>query len=151
MRGLERRTTCGALVTGNRLFASAFTGSAPAADPVTADTVNDQYEHSIADLADAFRQPGSLDSPVEVPVGTVPGRLAVNLRITELLSHGWDLDRAPGLDQAWPNEVVEHAIGFTGPALARVPSDRSPFAPPTLTSPDASSIDRLATLPGRGV
>lgn len=96
-------------------------------------------------------QPGVLERVFTVPFGTVPGMVALHLRITEVLVHGWDLSRAIGELASFPDDLAEQELTFGRGKLADVPSDRSPFAPPQPLAEDAPAIDRLAALLGRSV
>jgi uncharacterized protein (TIGR03086 family) len=53
-----------------------------------------RYRESARALVSAFGQPGVLERVVTVPFGTVPGAVALHLRLAEALVHGWDLARA---------------------------------------------------------
>jgi len=75
-------------------------------------------------------QPGVLERVFTVPFGTVPGMVALHLRITEVLVHGWDLARAIGELATFPDDLAEQELTFGRGRLADVPPDRSPFAPP---------------------
>jgi uncharacterized protein (TIGR03086 family) len=97
----------------------------------------------------AFRQPGALGRTVEVPFGTVPGAVAVHLRLTEVLVHGWDLAQATGQALAFPENLAEQELAFSRDALGALPPGRSPFAPPTPAPDTAPAIDRLAACLGR--
>src|SRR4051794_18445543 len=107
------------------------------------------YQASAADLLEAFNQPGALEQVVTVPAGTVPGAVAVHLRTTEALVHGWDLARATGLPFDVPADLAEGEIAFTRPMLDRIPPERRPFAPSRPVDDEAPAIDRLAALLGR--
>jgi uncharacterized protein (TIGR03086 family) len=141
------------LVTGNTLFASAVGGQPP---PPPRDTRPDAdllraYRASGAALLDAFRRPGALDTVVAVPFGSVPGIVALHLRMTEVLVHGWDLARATGQPATFPEDLAAQELAFTEPMLAQIPPDRHPFAPPRPVARDAPAIDRLAACLGRDV
>ena len=114
-------------------------------DPVGA------YHRSADDLVAAFRQPGALERTYSLPIGPAPGALALQLRITEALVHGWDLAQSTGQRTAFDEDVVEQALSFSRRALSEVLPGRSPFAPPRPVPDDAPAIDRLAALLGRQV
>jgi uncharacterized protein (TIGR03086 family) len=77
--------------------------------------------------------------------------VALDLRITEVLVHGWDLARATGQPATFPDDLAEQELAFSRAKLADIPSDRSPFAPPQPVAEDAPAIDRLAACLGRSV
>lgn len=146
------------LVGGNQLFAVILRGQtspSPAAlrqrqgldhlgdDPVGA------YRAAGEALLGAFSEPGVLAQVVTVPIGAVPGIAALNLRVVEVLVHGWDLAQATGQPTRFPEDLVEQALDFTHANLAALPPGRSPFAPPQQVAADAAPIDRLAALLGR--
>ncbi len=154
------RDLVGHLTGGNWLFASALRGTdgaagRPGAAPADvsgaeADTaLPGEFRASAAALLDAFAEPGALDRVVTVPFGVVPGRVAVNLRITEVLVHGWDLARASGQRPPFPEDVAGSALEFTRATLPAVPAGRSPFGSPQPAPDDAPAIDRLSALLGR--
>ncbi|MHB8339602.1 MAG: TIGR03086 family metal-binding protein [Mycobacteriales bacterium] len=141
------------LVTGNALFASLVAGAPPPApqEAVRAGDLLSAYRESAAALLAAFRQPGALERVVTVPFGTVPGMVALHLRITEVLVHGWDVARATGQPATFPGDVAEAELTFSRGALADIPADRKPFAAPQRVADDAPAIDRLAACLGRSV
>jgi uncharacterized protein (TIGR03086 family) len=142
------------VVMGNRLFAGILAGTAPEGPPAAAPPPSGlarAYQDSAADLVAAFGQPGVLDRVVTVPFGTVPGSVALHLRITEILAHGWDVARATGQAADFPADVVEQELAFGAGALGRIPPDRHPFTPSRPVAADAPAIDRLAALLGREV
>ena len=141
------------LVSGNHLFAEAL-GQTPASprDPVpTVRSPLDAFQHSAEVLLDAFSQPNALGKLVTVPFGTVPGAVALQLRVTEILVHGWDLARATAQPVAFPEDLSASALAFSRSKLSAIPSDRRPFAPPQPVADNASAIDRLAACLGRTV
>lgn len=141
------------VVTGNDGFAAALSGE-PAPPPPAAEPSSDlanAYRLSTRSLIDAFRQPGALQKVVTVPFGTVGGDVALHLRMTDLLVHGWDLARATGQSIAFPEDVVEQELGFARAALADIPPGRRPFAPPEPVPDNAPAIERLAACLGRRV
>jgi uncharacterized protein (TIGR03086 family) len=138
------------LIGGNDLFTRALGGDAPAVPP-TGRALPEAYHESAVRLLAAFRQPGVMDSVVQVPFGSVPGAVALGLRVTEILVHGWDLAQATGQAPSFPEDAAEHALAFTAPMLERIPPERQPFGPPQPVDPGAPAIDRLASCLGRTV
>jgi len=108
-----------------------------------------EYAVSAGTVLAAFRQPGALERIVEVPFGRVPGAVALHLRLTELLVHGWDLARATGQVADFPEALAEQELAFSMRALDSVPPDRSPFAPPQPADESAPALERLAATLGR--
>lgn len=138
------------LVSGNDGLTSALGGQTPTT-PVTGSDLPEAYRRSARQLLDAFCQPGVLDKVVDVPFGTVPGGVALQLRITEVLVHGRDLAQATGQRARFPGEPAEQALAFSQAMLSNIPAGRRPFAPPQAVADDASAIDRLAACLGRRV
>jgi uncharacterized protein (TIGR03086 family) len=152
--GWSVRDLVGHVVAGNALFVRALGGQYP--DPSGQARRDDAellpaYRDSAAALAEAFGQPGVLGRIVTVPFGTVPGIVALHLRITEILVHGWDLATATGQVAAFPADLAEQELAFSREQLADIPPGRRPFGPPQPVAGDAPAIDRLAALLGRVV
>lgn len=143
------------LIGGNRLFATAFSG-APAR-PAVEDPDFGQgraltgYDEAATELTTAFAAEGALDRIVQVPFGTVPGRVAFHLRMTELLVHGWDLAQATGQPFAVPEALAAQELAFSRQALQQIPPDRSPFGSAQPSRPDAGPLEQLVSLLGRTV
>jgi len=150
------RALVGHLAGGNRHVAAALAavpppaaapaGAAPA-DTAPADTA---FRPGCEDLVRAAAA-AAPDDVVEIPFGRVPTALAVQLRIAELLTHGWDLARATGQAPAFPEPVVERSLRFSLAALSALPPGRTPFAPSQPCPDGASTLDRLAATLGRNV
>lgn len=148
------------LVGGNRLFAGILRGE-PSPSPADlrggqgVDYLGDDPVAAYRDAADAllaaFRAPGVLERTFAVPIGPVPGVVALHLRLVEALVHGWDLARATGRPVRFPDDLAEQELAFTRGRLTDLPPGRSPFAPPQPVAADAPAIDRLVALLGRQV
>ena len=107
------------------------------------------YRRSAAELKAAWQDPALLDRPFELPIGILPGRAVVNLRLMETVAHGWDLAKATGQEPAFDPDVVQAAAQF---AHSTLPVDRPPampFAPPVPVADDLPELDRLAAFLGR--
>lgn len=147
------------LIAGNQMFATILGGAA--APPVegrdrtvfgaTEGDALTAYDRAADQLVRAFEADGALQRVVTVPFGTVPGSVALQLRITELLVHGWDLARATSQSMEVPDWLVQQTVTFSRTALSRVPAGRSPFAPPQPVPPGSPPLDQLAGLLGRAV
>ena len=142
------------VVTGNYAFASILAG-APPARPLDSFSPDDDllsaYRESARRLVAAFRHPGILEQVFTIPIGSVPGIVALHLRITEVLVHGWDLARATGQIVTFPEDLAEAELTLGCAKLADIPPDRRPFAPPQPVVDGAPAIDRLAACLGRSV
>ncbi|HEX3425292.1 MAG TPA: TIGR03086 family metal-binding protein [Acidimicrobiales bacterium] len=142
------------VVGGNLRFAQAIAGEETAVpDPAQDADANPvgAFHASATAVLEAFRTPGALEKVVTVPFGTVPGIVALHLRLTEILVHGWDLARATGQDAQFPEEVAEQELRFSQAKVGEVPPGRKPFGPPQPVPNDAAAIDRLAACLGRSV
>ena len=151
------RALVGHLTGGNRHLAAALRGGAAgdARNNARVGAEGDDgdaaaaHRASVDDLLAAARAPGALERTVSIPFGTVPAALALHLRLTEFLVHGWDVARATGRPPRFPEPVVEQELAFGRAALAQLPPERRPFAPSQPVRDDAPAIDRLAALLGR--
>ena len=144
------------VVMGNRIFVGVLADS-----PVSPQALDEEYRshgpnllpedlaQSAADLVAAFRRPDVLERPVTIPVGTVPGKVAVDIRVVENVVHGWDLAAATGQRPPFDEADVAAALAFTEGARSIVPADRRPFADPVPVGDDAPVLDRLVALLGR--
>lgn len=155
------RTVLNHLVIGNRMFAGIVRGE-PLPSPEelgrlrTVDQLGDDpaaaYRDSATALVTAFRQPGVFERVVQVPAGTVPGIVALHLRITEALVHGWDLAQGTGQPARLPDDLAEEELAFArGRSAPDVPRTGHPFGPVQSIADDAPAIDRLVAYLGRPV
>ncbi|PTR37157.1 uncharacterized protein (TIGR03086 family) [Rhodococcus sp. OK611] len=153
--GWSIRDVVNHVTAGNHLFASSLRGKPLPVTVVGAppDLLGPDPAgsfHASADaLVQAFALPGVLDREITLPMGQVPAVQALNMRITEMLAHGWDLARASGQTPRYPDSVIEDQIAFSRVLLPNLPAGRTPFAPSRPVPEDASPLDRLAALLGR--
>lgn len=113
-------------------------------DPATAFTT------SAATLRTRITADGFLDTLAPTPFGPQPGAVLVEMRITEMLVHGWDVARATGQPTDLAPEVAEVALQGLARLRAKAPSG-GPFGAAQPASPDAPAADRLAALAGRSL
>jgi uncharacterized protein (TIGR03086 family) len=98
----------------------------------------------------AFDLPGALEKMVKLPFGEMPGGVALNIAIFDVLTHAADLATATGqtLDD---NELIETALS-TGQAMIG-PDFRTPgiFGPEQPAPDGATPMQRLLAFAGRSV
>ena len=137
-----------ALANGEPLTRGAARGSGPGAD-LLGDDPAAAYRRSAAVLHAAWQDPALLDRSFELPIGVVPGRAAMGVRLVETVAHAWDLAKATGQHPGFDPDIVATATRF---AQSGLPADRppgTPFAAPVPVADDLPAIDRLAAFLGR--
>ena len=141
------------LVGMNRVFAALLADEPPprrgGAGAAEEDLVR-AYRESAAALLAAFSQPGALDRSYRGPLGAATGAERLQIRLYDLLAHGWDLARATGQPAQLPDDAAEHALAF---ARVQIVDSTRPgrFGPVQVVSPEAPAIDRLVAFLGRRV
>lgn len=83
----------------------------PAADHVEDDPVG-AYRDSATTLRAAFDQPGVLERTYRGPLGAATGAERLQIRLYDLLAHGWDLAQATGQPAELPDDVAEQSLAF---------------------------------------
>jgi len=138
-------------VVGMNLVFSALLTDEPApqrvADRIGADPVG-VYRTSASALVAAFDQPGVLERTYQGLLGAATGRDRLQIRLYDLVAHGWDLAQATGQCIEFPSEMVEQALAFAEVQLA-AQARTGRFDPPVAISPDAPALDRLVAFLGR--
>jgi uncharacterized protein (TIGR03086 family) len=147
------RALLGHVIGGTRLFAALLRDRPPPAplENVPAADIAPVFSAAAADLRAAFAAPGVLERTFAAPVGELPGAALIQVRIVELLAHGWDLARATGQPtDGLPAAVAERALAFSRQLM---PADRTGmrFAAEQPVSEGAPAVDRLAGFLGRPV
>ena len=145
------------LVLGSEVFARCVRdGAIPDADLsaiLTTEELDDDrqaaYHRSMDAALDAFALPGALDRLVHLPIGEMPGRLAVNIAIVEVTTHGWDLARATGQSTALDPEIAGIAYRIASTLVSDAQRATGRFGPPVLVADDLPVADRLAAFTGR--
>jgi len=144
------RTLVDHIVGGYQMFATALGTSLPpsaSADlPAAHRTAGDA-------AVSAFGRPDAMHQTVVLPLGEVPGQVALGLALTDAVVHGWDLATATGqdtaIDEALAAALLAGAQGSVG-ADMRQPDGAMPvFAAPVAVGPDRPSGDHLIGFLGR--
>jgi uncharacterized protein (TIGR03086 family) len=142
----------GHLVGMNRVFAALLTDEPPPGRVagVAEEDLVQAYRESAAALLAAFSRPGALDRSYPGPLGAATGAERLQIRLYDLLAHGWDLAQATGQPARLPEDAAEQALAFARVQVAS--STRAGrFGPVQAVSPEAPAIDRLAAFLGRRV
>jgi uncharacterized protein (TIGR03086 family) len=141
------------LVAGNLRFTAITRGEPAIAVPATGDFVVDDaltpYRDSASAVSTAWHDPALLTKPMQLPIGELPGSVALGIHTVEALVHGWDLAKATGqpteldpdlCDVAWANcKDIDDSLRGPG----------RPFGPPVTPPPAASDTTRLMAWLGR--
>ena len=146
------RDVVGHLVGTNLVVVAMFEqGPTPSreADHLGADPAG-AYRRSAAALQAAAAVPGALGRVQTTAVGVATGAERLRWRIADLLTHGWDLVQATGVEAELPDDLVEQSLTFV---RAQLPGQQRAgrFADPQQTRDDSPAIDRLAAFTGRPV
>jgi uncharacterized protein (TIGR03086 family) len=140
------------VVGGNRQFRSMLTGGGPldrAQDFLGADPAG-AFQESAAALRELFAAEGALERPAPTPFGERPGIVLLEMRVTELMTHGWDLARATGQSTDLDPELAEGCIEAFR-ALRAAGRGGDMFGPEQPAPDGATAADRLAAVAGRRV
>jgi uncharacterized protein (TIGR03086 family) len=106
------------------------------------------YRASGATLRAAFDQPGIFERSFRGSLGTATGEEFLQIRLYDLLAHGWDLAHATGQPAVLPADLAEQALTFARVQLSTQPRTGR-FGPVQPTADDAPAIDRLVAFLGR--
>ena len=141
---LDVRGVLNHLVRGNLLFVAVIRDE-PRPEPGTDHLGDDPlaaFRGAAGRLREAFGAPGALDAVYAAPFGSGPGAVLAQVRVVEILAHGWDLARATGQPAMFPDHVAERALRGREPGV-RSPSGRKA---PGLRSPPRSRSRRTRPL-----
>lgn len=108
------------------------------------------YRDSATALRAAFVQPGVLERTYTGALGDATGAERLQIRLYDLLAHGWDLAQATGQPADLPDDLAEQALIFAQAQLATQPRTGR-FAPAQPVADTAPAIDRLAAFLGREI
>jgi uncharacterized protein (TIGR03086 family) len=114
------------------------------------DEPGNAYLKSGSMLLAAFEQPGVLERTYRSPLGDATGEDRLQIRLYDLLAHGWDLAKATGQDLQLPDDVAEQSLAFVQVQLSSQ-SRTGRFNEAQSIRDSAPAIDRLAAFLGRSV
>jgi uncharacterized protein (TIGR03086 family) len=84
------------------------------------------------------------------PLGAATGTERLQIRLYDLLAHGWDLAQATGQPAALPEDLAEQALAFVRSQLTDQ-ARPGRFAPAQLAADTAPAIERLVAFLGRPI
>ena len=126
-----------------------MTQTAPGTVPlVLSSDWRSQFPRQLDELVAAWRNPDAWEGQTQAGGVTLPGAVAGQVALNELVIHGWDLARATGQ----PYEVDEASLDVSLAFLAEStdPADREGIFGPVVEVPaGAPAIDRAIGLSGR--
>ena len=120
-------------------------------DGLPTDRLAHAYRESAAELLAAFAEPGVLDRSYDGPLGAATGAERLEIRMYDLLGHGWDLAQALGQPADLPEDAAEESLAFARADGRAVRPGGGCFGHPRPVSDRAPAIDRLAAFLGRDV
>jgi uncharacterized protein (TIGR03086 family) len=120
----------------------AFDGDVLGDDPLAA------YERSGREADAAFHEPGTMERPVGVSYGPVPGSVFVGHRLVDLVVHGWDIARATGQSTELDPDLVEACYADVEPQADLLEASGY-FGTRVEVAPDADLQTKLLALLGR--
>ena len=157
-----QRTTVGDLLDHVQGLALAFTAAATKATPdggsrppsADASRLGDDWrpriESRLVELAKAWQDADAWTGTTRAGGLELPGALAGNVALNEVVVHGWDLAVATGQPFSAGPDLVDAARSFAQAAVAQNPNGTEGlFGPPVTVPDDAPPLDRLIGLTGR--
>jgi uncharacterized protein (TIGR03086 family) len=146
----------GHIVGGYQMFAAALGAPLPSAAQVSPGDDNDlASSHRAASQAalSAFGSPGALDRSLALPIGDMPGQVALGLALTDAVVHGWDLAKATGqdasIDEGLAAMLLAGAEGSIGAEMRQPAGSMPVFAQPVPVGTDRPAGERLVGFLGR--
>jgi uncharacterized protein (TIGR03086 family) len=141
------------LIGMNRVFVALLADQPPPPRP-SADHVEDDpagaYRGSAAALLAAFGRPAVLERTYRGPLGTATGAERLQIRLYDLLAHGWDLAQATEQPADLPEDLAEQSLAFVRTQLTEQ-ARPGRFGPAQSVAEQAPAIERLAAFLGRPV
>jgi uncharacterized protein (TIGR03086 family) len=124
-------------------------GRAPAREHIRDGDVARPYRASARAVTAAWRDPSLLDGRYRLPIGDVPGTVAIGIHTVEALVHGWDLAKATGQ----PTEIAPDLFAFAWEHCRGIDDSLRgpgrPFGPPVEAPNGATDTERLMAWLGR--
>lgn len=141
------------LIGMNRVFAALLADEPPPSRPPAGHVEDDPvgaYRDSAAALRAAFGRPGVLERAYHGPLGSATGAERLQIRLYDLLAHGWDLAQATEQPFDLPDDLAEQSLAF---ARTQLTEQARPgrFGPAQVVAEQAPAIERLVAFLGRPI
>ncbi|OLT14174.1 TIGR03086 family protein [Actinomadura sp. CNU-125] len=103
------------------------------------------------ELAAAWRAPEAWEGMTEAGGVKLPGEIAGNVALNEIVVHGWDVARATGQPYEAGADEVEACLAFVGPSVEESGGTGVDglFGPAVRVPDGAAPLDRLIAMTGR--
>lgn len=135
----------------NLVFAAMLADEAmPPRTEIADEDLPAHYDASAELLVTNFSAPGALQRDMGGPLGSATGAERLQIRLYDLIAHGWDLARATRQPLILPDELVEESLAFATVQLEGIDREGR-FHPPQSCAASADCLDRLAAFLGRDV
>ncbi|MGK5530712.1 TIGR03086 family metal-binding protein [Streptomyces sp. URMC 129] len=108
-----------------------------------------RLRRQLDDLVEVWRAPEAWEGTTRAGGVTLPGPIAGQVALNELLVHGWDLSRATGQPFTADDASVQVSIGLLSQALGDDAREGTGFGSVVPVPDDASPLDRAVGLSGR--
>ena len=153
------RALIGHITGGYQMFAAALGYPMPAdTNPTDTEATNAAaiagLHHAAGEAAiAAFGAPAAVQRTVSLPIGDVPGHLALGLALTDAVVHGWDLAKATDQDTTINEQLAATLLAgaeqSVGPQMRQPDGALPVFAPPVTIGAQHPAADRLIAFLGR--
>lgn len=146
------RDVVGHLIGMNRVFAAMLADQPPPqrGGDMADDEIREQFTETAARLLAAFSEPGVLGRTYTSPLGNATGAERLNIRLYDLLAHGWDIAKATGQPAALPEDAARLSLAFVREQV-RDDARAGRFGLPQVAPPSATAIEQLVAYLGRPV
>jgi uncharacterized protein (TIGR03086 family) len=137
-------------VIGGNQWVQQLAGLEP--KPVPDDDLDAAHTQAAAGAQAVFAAPDGLSRTYELPFGTLPGSVFINIRAGDVFTHAWDLARATGQPTDLDPELAVASLTAVRAIIA--PSFRGegrPFAEEQPCPDGRSAADSLAAFLGRAI
>ncbi len=134
------------------MFGHALTGAGgPPEGDVVGDDPSGVFRRATKTTLDGWRQPGVMERTMQLPMGEVPGAVAININLMDAYVHGLDLAVATGQEDKLDPAMAETALKMAkdmGLDNFRMPGV---FGPEVPCEESAATHRRLLAFLGREV